>query len=163
MNPSEPTFCLAGSVLLAEYQDPLPITVAIIAFSIVATLVYFAVVSALDKARIENDVLQRGGQVLGFLKGRQGRTTFGDRDNRIYWVEYIDKRGRKIKARAKTSMWAEVWWDEAEEEGPAQSGVTDEIECLKCHAHIPANRKACPRCGWSYENPETGRGKPENY
>ena len=66
----------------------------------------------LDKERITDYLRERGGRVVSISWAPFGRGWFGEKNDRIYEVVYLDQAGNQHFATCKTSFWSGVYWTE---------------------------------------------------
>ena len=79
---------------------------AVIAIAVITRLV----AGSMDQDRISNHVKSIGGRILECTWSPLGPGWFGDNDNRIYLVRYVDKDGDTHMAYCKTSFWSGVYF-----------------------------------------------------
>lgn len=88
-------------------------TVLLVVFAIVVLALGIRLLAGLvDKDRIRSYVAQRGGRVVDIRWAPFGRGWFGEKNDRIYEVEYKDAEGTLHLATCKTSLWSGVYWTE---------------------------------------------------
>ena len=63
-----------------------------------------------DRRRIEEDVRSRGGYITDIRWRPFGPGWFGEKESRIYQVEYVDREGSRHQAYCKTSLWSGVYF-----------------------------------------------------
>lgn len=129
----------------------------------------FVITPKLDRDRIRENIEDHGGKVIEILRKWGGGTRYG----RAYAVSYLTRRGKRMKASCRTSMWGGVSWindrapglraDENESDESYfgdEPGPSESIECLGCGSTIAANKVSCPHCGWSYQ--ESSKSSSQN-
>jgi hypothetical protein len=67
---------------------------------------------SLDKGRITDYIQQRGGRIVSVNWAPFGRGWFGEKNDRIFEVVYIDSAGKEHFATCKTSLFSGVYWTE---------------------------------------------------
>lgn len=78
---------------------------------VVAILIRFAA-GGMDQDRVKQYVEERGGKFLSAEWSPFGPGWFGEKNDRIYQVRYLDHDGNEHEAYAKTSMWTGVYLTE---------------------------------------------------
>jgi hypothetical protein len=86
-------------------MEPIGFILAIVAIAVVGRLL----AGSMDGDRIERYVRQRGGRILTRQWAPFGRGWFGERNDRIYEIEYEDRNGDRRRATVKTSLWSGVY------------------------------------------------------
>ena len=66
----------------------------------------------MDKDRVRDYVISKGGHVISIEWHPFGKGWFGERDSRIYAVQYKDREGNLHQATCKTSMFSGVYFTE---------------------------------------------------
>ncbi|MCA8964419.1 MAG: hypothetical protein H6838_16050 [Planctomycetes bacterium] len=113
-------------------MEPVGLFVLLIAVA----LVFRLLAGGMDKDRIDDYVRERGGKVRSKSWAPFGKGWFGERNARIYEVEYEDKHGDVHRATVKTSMFAGVYLTEDRvvrraSEKPADRDEVSELERLR--------------------------------
>lgn len=81
-----------------------------------------------DRQRIRRDVEARGGCVLDITWKPFGRGWFGEKNDRVYLVEWEDAARAAHRSWCKTSMFSGVFWTEDEGgPGPARGGELERL------------------------------------
>lgn len=81
-----------------------------------------------DRQRIRKDVDARGGRVLDITWKPFGRGWFGEKNDRVYLVDWEDAARAAHRSWCKTSMFSGVFWTEAEGgPGPARGGELERL------------------------------------
>lgn len=86
-------------------MEPIWFILAVVAIAVVGRLL----AGSMDGDRIESYVRQRGGRILTRQWAPFGKGWFGERNDRIYEIEYEDRNGDRRRATVKTSMWSGVY------------------------------------------------------
>ncbi len=107
----------------------------------------------LDRTRITDYVKESDGTIIRISWSPLGRGWFGEKSDRIYEVTYRTSKGKTVTSTCKTSMFTGVYWTDGP--APVAKPEPQTIQCLSCGTTIPKRRESCPKCGWSYEQPET--------
>ena len=81
-----------------------------------------------DRARIHKDVEERGGSVIDITWKPFGRGWFGEKSDRVYFVEWLDAARHTHTSWCKTSAFSGVYWTE---EGAPTGGPTRELDALR--------------------------------
>lgn len=103
---------------------------------IVVIAIFFRLIAGgIDNDRVGDYISQRGGRLIEKHWAPFGRGWFGEKNDRIYEVTYIDAQGNTHQAICKTSMFSGVYFTE------------DRI--IKT-AHAPDNTDQCEQ----YDNAE---------
>ncbi len=68
------------------------------------------VAGRMDRERIEDEVVSKGGTVYSIVWSPFGKGWFGSEHSRIYEVRYKDSLGNERSATVKTNVWAGVFW-----------------------------------------------------
>src|SRR5687767_12772414 len=84
----------------------------ILALIIILGIVCWIVARAMDGDRVKEYVESRGGKLLEKNWAPFGKGWFGEKNDRIYEVRYVDKDGNEHRATCKTSLWSGVYWTE---------------------------------------------------
>lgn len=79
---------------------------------IVIAIVVRLVMGAMDRDRIREYVGGQGGQLLEASWSPLGPGWAGEKSDRIYRVQYLDREGNEHQAHCKTSMWTGVYLTE---------------------------------------------------
>jgi len=66
----------------------------------------------MDKDRVRDYVISKGGRVISIEWHPFGTGWFGERDSRIYAVHYKDRDGHMHRATCKTSLFSGVYFTE---------------------------------------------------
>jgi hypothetical protein len=77
--------------------------------TIVVIVVIRVMAGRMDRDRIEQYILGRGGRVMEITWAPLGRGWFGSDNDRIYEIRYRDNVGDEHLAHCKTSMWSGVY------------------------------------------------------
>jgi hypothetical protein len=101
----------------------------------------------LDRQRIREEIEENGGKIVEIHWDPFGPGWFGEKSDRIYEVTYQSKKGHRVVAHCKTSMWSGVYWRDRQE---SKDTRVEDMNCLSC-GHPMHKRKVCPECGWTYE------------
>ena len=78
---------------------------------VIAIAIRFAA-GGLDKDRVRQYVEERGGRFIAADWAPFGPGWFGEKNDRIYQVRFLDHDGNEHEAYAKTSMWTGVYLTE---------------------------------------------------
>jgi len=87
-------------------------TGAIVVAVIVLVIGIRLAMDPIDRSRIRQYVVERGGVVESIRWNPFGRGWFGEKSDRIYEVVYRDDKGRRHDATCKTSLFTGVYWTE---------------------------------------------------
>jgi hypothetical protein len=92
-----------GSPLVIVFGLVLPVMIAL------AVIIRLAA-GSMDRGRIEAHIEAQGGEVIKVTWSPFGPGWFGNRNERIYAVRYVDRQGYEHQAYCKTSMFAGVYF-----------------------------------------------------
>lgn len=67
-----------------------------------------------DEDRVKEYIENRGGELISKEWDPMGKGWFGEQNDRIYFIKYIDKDGNKHEASVKTSTFSGVYFTEDE-------------------------------------------------
>ena len=101
----------------------------------------------MDHDRIREYVESRGGKVLDSNWSPFGPGWFGEKNDRIYGVRYLDKDGNEHEAHCKTSMWSGVYFTEdkivkyADREPPREAESELEAENRRLREEVERLRR----------------------
>ena len=84
----------------------------LIPFAIFVAIAIRFAAGGLDHDRVRKYVEQRGGKLIPAAWSPFGPGWFGEKNDRIYQVRYLDHDGNEHEAYAKTSMWTGVYLTE---------------------------------------------------
>ena len=88
------------------------IFVVLIPLAIIVAIVIRFAAGNLDQDRVRQYVEERGGKLISADWAPFGPGWFGEKNDRIYQVRYLDHDGNEHEAYAKTSMWTGVYLTE---------------------------------------------------
>ena len=103
----------------------------------------------MDGDRIANYVASRGGKLIAKNWSPFGRGWFGERSDRIYEIEYVDRDGNRRAATVKTSLFTGVYFTEdrivRRNDAEARENSGSELEQLRAEnaalrTRLEANR-----------------------
>lgn len=77
---------------------------------IVLAIIIRLIAGAMDSDRVKEDIESKGGKLISKEWAPFGKGWFGEKNDRIYEVIYIDKDGNKHKAFVKTSSFSGVYY-----------------------------------------------------
>ena len=80
---------------------------------------------SMDGDRVKEYIASRGGKVLQSDWAPFGRGWFGEKNDRIYEVRYVDADGNVHEATCKTSMFSGVYFTEDRIVQTAESSASD--------------------------------------
>lgn len=86
--------------------------IIIIPAAIVVVLVIRLAAGAMDHERIRQYLADRGARVLEIRWDPFGPGWFGEKNDRIYHVRYVDREGNEHDSHCKTSLWTGVYFTE---------------------------------------------------
>jgi hypothetical protein len=81
-------------------------------FLIVFVIVIYGLASDFDEKRIDNEIASKGGTVISKTWQPFGKGWFGEENDRIYEVRYLDKEGNEHKTLVKTSSFSGVYFSD---------------------------------------------------
>ncbi|EDY19876.1 hypothetical protein CfE428DRAFT_2465 [Chthoniobacter flavus Ellin428] len=85
--------------------------IGIVIFAVVAMALRL-LVDVMDEDRVRTYITERHGRLLSCDWTPFGKGWFGERNNRIYEVRYLDPEGNEHHAECKTSMFSGVYFTE---------------------------------------------------
>ena len=89
-----------------------PAVVFLFLFAIGIAVFFRLAAGSMDGNRVDDYVRSRGGKLINKQWSPFGRGWFGEKDSRIYEIEYIDADGNRHQATCKTSMLSGVYMTE---------------------------------------------------
>ena len=89
-----------------------PAIVFLFLFFIGIAVLFRLAAGSMDGNRVDDYVRSRGGKLISKHWSPFGRGWFGEKDSRIYEIEYIDADGNRHQATCKTSMLSGVYLTE---------------------------------------------------
>ena len=121
----------------------------IIALVVAVALAIRLCAGSLDGGRIDEYIQSRGGKVITREWSPFGRGWFGERSDRLYKVEYVDRDGNRRSATVKTSLFTGVYFteDRIVNRGEMRAAEEAEIDRLReenaaLRARLDPNRGA---------------------
>jgi hypothetical protein len=81
---------------------------------IVLAIIIRLIAGSMDSDRVKEDIESKGGKLISKEWTPFGKGWFGEKNDRIYEVIYIDKDGNKHKAFVKTSSFSGVYYSSDE-------------------------------------------------
>jgi hypothetical protein len=84
----------------------------IIPVAIVVALAIRLAAGSMDHERIRQYLMERGSRVLEIRWDPFGPGWFGEKNDRIYHVRYVDREGNEHDSHCKTSLWTGVYFTE---------------------------------------------------
>ncbi len=84
----------------------------IVVLMVVTLSIFFRVfiISQWDRDRINDDAKSKGWVVSSIVWEPFGPGWFGEKNDRIYSVSYMNAKGKKVNQFCKTSMLSGVYW-----------------------------------------------------
>ena len=89
-----------------------PAVAILFLFVVGIAIVIRLIAGSMDGDRVDDYVRTRGGKLISKHWSPFGRGWFGEKDSRIYEIEYIDADGNRHQATCKTSMLSGVYMTE---------------------------------------------------
>lgn len=93
-------------------MEPVAIFAVLIPLAIVIAIAFRLAAGSMDNDRVRAYVEERGGKLISADWAPFGPGWFGEKNDRIYQVRYLDRDGNEHEAYAKTSMWTGVYFTE---------------------------------------------------
>jgi hypothetical protein len=88
----------------------IPLVIALVFFLIALVVVLCLAAGSMDRGRIRKYIEARGGKVIQVKWSPFGPGWFGEKNERIYAVRYMDRSGDEHEAFCKTSMLTGVYF-----------------------------------------------------
>jgi hypothetical protein len=96
---------------MQSFGDTFGALFALVGVGLVLLFIRF-IAGAWDEDRIRAYILQRGGRLVRSEWAPLGKGWFGEKNDRIYELEFWDRDGNLHHASCKTSMWSGVYFTE---------------------------------------------------
>ena len=110
-----------------------PAVVFLFLFAIGIAVLFRLAAGSMDGNRVDDYVRSRGGKLISKHWSPFGRGWFGEKDSRIYEIEYIDADGNRHQATCKTSMLSGVYMTEDRIVGREEAYSVNERDYVESH------------------------------